>query len=219
MGSVFVDFPSLVQNLGIEPTHIIHVGAHRGEEVEFYKQANAGHITLVEPIPELAQVLRDRYEEDATITVVESACGPAPTTATLSIMQKTNLSTLQQPQRGDRLHRIIQVPVVRLDSIQGDANVAVIDAQGLELEVLGAADLTKFDLVIAECCTREDPTIAVGYDAMVDFMAAAGFREANKWSRDYQWINKWSRGSGARFFRGGGAVYDAAFIKQDEEDE
>lgn len=216
MGSVFVDFPSLVTNLGIEPTHIIHVGAHRGEEVEFYKQANAGHITLVEPIPELAQVLRDRYEEDATITVIESACGPAATTATLNIMQKTNLSTLHTPQKSDLLDRVIQVSVVRLDSIQGDANVAVVDAQGLELDVLGAADLTKFDLIIAECCTKDDPTIAVGYDAMVEFMDLHGFREANKWSRDYQWINKWSRGSRARFHRGSGAVYDAAFIKQED---
>ncbi len=215
MGTVFVDFPSLVTNLRVTPTHIIHVGAHRGEEVEYYKQANAGHITLVEPIPELAELLRDRYEDDATITVVESACGPAPTTATLNIMQKTNLSTLHEPQRGDRLDRIIQVPVVRLDSIQGDANVAVIDAQGLELEVLGAADLTKFDLIITECCTRDDPTIAVGYDATVEFMADNGFVEANKWSRDYQWINKWSRGTKSRFFKGGGAVYDAAFVKEE----
>lgn len=217
MGTVFVDFPSLVTNLKVTPTHIIHVGAHRGEEVEYYKQANAGHITLVEPIPELAELLRDRYEEDATVTIVESACGAAPTTATLNIMQKTNLSTLHEPQRGDRLDRIIQVPVVRLDSIQGDANVAVIDAQGLELEVLGAADMSKFDLVIAECCTRDDPTIAVGYDAMVEFMADAGFREANKWSRDYQWINKWSRGTKSRFFKGGGSVYDAAFVPGEPE--
>jgi len=215
MGTVFVDFPSLVTNLGITPTHIIHVGAHRGEEVPFYKEANAGHITLVEPIPELAQVLRDRYEEDTTVTVVESACGPAPTTATLSIMQKTNLSTLVTPQSSDLLHRVIQVSVVRLDSIQGDANVAVIDAQGMELQVLGAADLTQFDLIITECCTKDDPTIAVGYDETVEFMEANGFREANKWSRDYQWINKWSRGSRARFHKGGGAVYDAAFIKED----
>ena len=82
MASVFVDFPHLVEKLRIQPTHIIHVGAHRGEEVQFYKEAGAGHITLVEPIPELAELLRDRYEEDATVTVVESACGPAPTTAT-----------------------------------------------------------------------------------------------------------------------------------------
>jgi FkbM family methyltransferase len=215
MGSVFVDFPSLVTNLHVTPTHIIHVGAHRGEEVEFYKQANAGHITLVEPIPELAELLRDRYEEDATITVVENACGPAATTATLNIMQKTNLSTLHTPDKADRLDRIIQVNVVRLDSIQGDANVAVIDAQGLELDVLGAADLTKFDLIITECCTRDDPTISAGYDATVEFMDANGFREVNKWSRDYQWINKWSRGTRARFHKGGGAVYDAAFVKED----
>ncbi|QKY78574.1 methyltransferase [Streptomyces phage Dryad] len=217
MGSVFVDFPRLVNNLRVEPTHIIHVGAHMGEEVQFYKEANAGRITLVEPIPELAELLRDRYEDDDAVDVVEAACGPAPTMATLSIMQKTNLSTLVEPQRSDQLDRVIDVSVVRLDSIQGDANVAVIDAQGLEIEVLGAADMSKFDLVIAECCTREDRTIAAQYDAMVEFMATVGFREVYKWSRDYQWINKWSRGTKARFHRGGGAVYDAAFVPGEPE--
>lgn len=217
MGSVFVDFQNLLQKLRVDPTHIIHVGAHRGEEVQFYKDSGAGRITLVEPIPELAELLRDRYEEDETVTIIESACGPAPTTATLSIMQKTNLSTLVEPQSSDRLDRIIEVSVVRLDSIQGDANVAVIDAQGLEIQVLSAADMSKFDLVIAECCTKDDPTIAAGYDAMVEFMASVGFREVNKWSRDYQWINKWSRGTMARFHRGGGAVYDAAFMPGEPE--
>lgn len=217
MSSVFVDFPDLVNKLRVEPTHIIHVGAHRGEEMEFYRQAGAGHITLVEPIPELAEFLRDTYEDDDTVDVIEAACGPSPRTATLSIMEKTNLSTLVEPQPSDRLQRIIEVDVVRLDSIQTDANVAVIDAQGLEIQVLSAADMSMFDLVISECCTRDDPTIAAGYDEMVEFMDAQGFREVNKWARDYQWINKWSRGAKARFHRGGGAVYDAAFIKQEEQ--
>jgi hypothetical protein len=77
--------------------------------------------------------------------------------------------------------------------------------------------MSKFDLVIAECCTKDDPTIAVGYDAMVEFMASVGFREVNKWSRDYQWINKWSRGTKARFHRGDGSVYDAAFVPGEPE--
>lgn len=213
MGTVFKDFPALVKQLGIEPRHLVHVGAHQGEEMPFYKEAGVERITLVEPIPELAQALSDKFP---WVDVLNAACGPAPTTATLSVMHKTNLSTLHKPQKSDRVARTVEVPVVRLDSIQGDANVAVVDAQGLELDVLSAADMSRFDLVIAECCTRDDPTIAVGYDAMVEFMELHGFREANKWSRDYQWINKWSRGTKARFHRGDGAVYDAAFIKQED---
>lgn len=213
MGTVFADFPNLVNLLGIKPRHIIHVGAHKGEEMPFYREAGAERITLVEPIPELADALSESFPWADVLNV---ACGSAPATATLSVMRKTNLSTLHAPQRSDSVARTIKVPVVRLDSIQGDANVAVIDAQGLELEVLGAADMSKFDLVIAECCTRDDPTIAVGYDDMVEFMDSVGFREANKWSRDYQWINKWSRGTKARFHKGDGAVYDAAFIKQED---
>lgn len=215
MGSVFADFPRLMGALHVEPRHLIHVGAHKGEEVQFYKEAGVERITLVEPIPELAESLATAYSDDAGVQVINVACGPAPMVATLSVMQKTNLSTLLEPQRHDLLDHTIQVPVVQLRSIQRDANIAVIDAQGLELEVLSETDFEHLDLLIVECCTVDDPTIAVGYDALVEFMDGKGYIEKSKWSRDYQWINRWSRGFKSRFNRSQGSVLDVAFMRED----
>jgi FkbM family methyltransferase len=169
-------------------------------------------ITLVEPIPELAEDLRQNFP---FANVVEAACDAEPGRATLRIMSKTNLSTLGQPQKADNVVREIDVEVVRLDSIQGDANIAAIDAQGLEIQVLKGADLSMFDLLIVECSTVFDPTIAASYDELDDFMDDFGFTEANKWERDYQWINRWGRGTKARFAsRERGSVYDVAYVRR-----
>lgn len=208
MGSVFKDFPALLEELGIEPVHLIHVGAHQGEEMPFYAEAGVGRVTLVEPLPVLAAGLRDRFPE---ATVVTAACGRVEGTATLSVMTRTNLSTLVEPTGDDKVLRTIEVPVKRLMDIQGDANIAVIDAQGLEIEVLRAAHMDRFDLVIVETCTVDDRTIAAPHDATVAFMEDMGFRPVNTWSRDYQWIARWGRGqiTGRR-----GYVNDVAFIKE-----
>lgn len=215
MGSVFAGFPSLVKALGVEPRHLVHVGAHKGEEMPYYIEAGVQRITLIEPIPDLAEALTLSYAHDESVSVLNVACGAAQAVATLSIMRKTNLSTLMEPQKHDLLDRSIQVPVVQLRSVQGDANIAVVDAQGLELDVLSETDFTHLDLLIVECCTVDDPTIAVGYDALVEFMDDQGYIEKSKWSRDYQWINRWSRGSKSRFNRSAGSVLDVAFMRED----
>lgn len=213
MGTVFDAFPLLLSNLGVQPEHVLHVGAHLGEEMPFYQMAGAGKITLVEPIPELAAGLESKFP---WVTVHNVACGSTPGTATLSIMGRTNLSTLAEPQKQDNVVRTIQVPVVRVDEIQEDANILVVDAQGLEIDVLKSADLSQFDLVIAECSTVEDSTMAVLYDELDDFMDKEGFSEANKWTRDYQFINHWGRGSKSRFAsRERGSVYDVAYRRID----
>jgi len=207
MGTVFKDFPALLEDLGIEPLHIIHVGAHQGEEMPFYKEAGVSRITLVEPLPLLAAGLRDRFPE---ANVIQVACGKEEGTATLNIMSRTNLSTLVDPTEDDKVVRKIEVPVFRLADIQEDANIAVIDAQGLEIEVLRAAHMDRFDLVIVETCTVDDRTIAAPHDATVAFMEDMGFVPVNTWSRDYQWIARWGRGQATRTK---GEVRDVAFVK------
>lgn len=208
MGSVFKEFPALLEELGIEPLHIVHVGAHQGEEMPFYAEAGANHVTLVEPLPALAESLRGRFPE---ATVVEAACGRVEGIAALHVTARTNTSTLLDPTGLDKVVDVIQVPVKRLMDIQGDANIAVIDAQGLEVEVLRAAYMDRFDLVIVETCTVDDPTIAAPHDATVAFMEDMGFRVANIWSRDYDWIARWARGRNVTGYQG--KVNDVAFVK------
>src|SRR5690606_20881805 len=53
----------LLADLGVEPAGIVHVGAHRGQEVPDYRAAGFGRITLVEPEPRLAERLRHKFPD------------------------------------------------------------------------------------------------------------------------------------------------------------
>lgn len=201
------NFAQLLRDLGIVARHVVHVGAHEGEELKDYRQAGFEKITLVEPIPHLAQALR---ENNPDVEVVEAACGPDWDTAQLTLMTKTNMATLAQPTSGDVVTGSIEVDVVPLREIAPTANVAVVDAQGMELEVLQGADLSRYDLVAAETCTVADPTMASDYAAVTAHMEANGFRVYKYWVRDYQWLVKWAR---KRTVREQGEVRDVVYVR------
>jgi len=212
MANVFLQFPALVQRFGIVPRHLVHVGAHEGQEVPYYRAAGVGHITLVEPIPELAEKLRADHPD---AHVIEAACGSTVGTATLHIPRRSNMATLTTPGPRDGRTRAVTVTVLPLSQIQADAevppNIAVIDAQGRELDVLNGADLGDLDLVIVETVTVRDDTMASHYPDVVAHMADAGFVQADAWARDQDWVAQWARGKGQP--RTGGQVLDVAFVK------
>lgn len=214
MGSVFTAFPAMTRRHGLHIEHLVHVGAHHGEEMPYYRAAGVGNVTLVEPIPALAARLRTEHPE---ATVVEAACGSVPGRATLHIPRRTNMATLQSPTRADGRTRSLEVEVTTLAAIQAAAKVppdaAVIDAQGRELDVLSGADLEMLELVIVETVTVPDPTVAADYAEVSTWMNARGFAEADRWVRDQDWVTQWARGPGqpAR----GGEIRDVVYIRED----
>ncbi|MCI3240289.1 FkbM family methyltransferase [Streptomyces spinosisporus] len=209
MANVMRAFPALLKRLGWAPQHLVHVGAHLGEEMPFYREAGIPRITLVEPIPWLAEQL---HREHPDVVVHQCACGPANAWTRLHIMARTNLSTLAPPQDIDKVAQTIDVDVRRLDEVAPDADAAVIDAQGLELDVLYAAPWDSLRLVVVETCTVDDPTMASPYAETVAFMAGHGFAEVDRWVRDYDWVSKWGRGPGLA--RRGGEVRDVVFYRE-----
>lgn len=202
-------FPGLLKRLGWTPQHLVHVGAHEGQEMPFYREAGIPRVTLVEPIPWLAERL---HREHPDAVVHQCACGGEPGRAELHIMARTNLSTLQAPQDVDRVTKTIDVDVRRLDDLAPTADAAVIDAQGRELSVLVAAPWDSLRLVIVETCTVDDPTMAAPYEHVVSYMATHGFTEVDRWVRDYDWVSKWGRGPGLA--RRGGEVRDVVFYRE-----
>lgn len=209
MANVMRALPALLGGLGWRPEHLVHVGAHEGQEMPFYRQAGIPRVTLVEPIPWLAKRLHHEYED---AVVHQCACGGAPGREQLSIMARTNLSTLAQSQRLDRVTKTIDVDVRRLDELTPDADAAVIDAQGREMDVLAAAPWGSLRMVIVETCTVDDPTMAAPYDEVCAFMAGRGFTEVDRWVRDYDWVSKWGRGPGLA--PRGGEVRDVVFYRE-----
>lgn len=211
MANVFGQFPELIRAVGRVPRHLVHVGAHEGQEVPFYRAAGVPRITLVEPIPQLAARLSIAYRRRGDVQVVTAACGSEPGRAQLHVMKRTNLSTLEQPGRRDRVDHTLTVDVRRLDELAPGADAAVIDAQGRELDVLAAAPFESLHLVIVETSTVDDATLASPYGAVSEFMTARGFREMTRWVRDYDWLNRWARGPGQP--RVGGEVRDVAYVR------
>jgi FkbM family methyltransferase len=200
--------PDLLRQLGWTPTHLVHVGAHEGQELPYYREAGIGQITLVEPIPALAERL---HREHPDTVVHQCACGPANAWSRLHIMARTNLSTLAPPQTVDRVTDIIDVDVRRLDEIAPTADAAVVDAQGWELDVLSAAPWPSLRMLIVETCTVNDPTMASPYTDVANLAASHGFTEVARWVRDYDWIARWGRGPGQP--QRGGEVLDVVFYR------
>ncbi|MEI5520666.1 FkbM family methyltransferase [Streptomyces brasiliscabiei] len=200
-------FPRLCLTVG-RPEHLVHVGAHAGQEVGFYRQAGARRITLVEPNPQLAAQLRADFPD---ASVVQCACGSAPGRGLLHLMEPSNMSTLAAPQPVDRVTGCIEVEVRRLDDIAPDADTAVIDVQGRELDVLAAAPWASLRVVVVETCTVDDPTMASPHDQVDAFMAGRGFGEVERWTRPYDDVSGWARGAGVP--PRGGEVRDVVYVR------
>jgi FkbM family methyltransferase len=213
MGNVMAAFPGLIRRLGVDPSgQLVHVGAHEGQEMPYYYEAGFTNITLVEPIPDLARQLRTRFP---MTEVVEAACTDRDNElAQLHVMAKTNMSTLVAPQSRDQVVDSYLVQTRRLDAIAPNAKVAVIDAQGLELEVLEGAPWDSLELLIVESCTEDDSTMASPYDLVTEVVTTHGFVEVDRWVRDYDFVNKWARGNRQQKVTGG-EVRDVVFQRGD----
>lgn len=189
----------------VRPRHLIHVGAHDGEEIPHYRAAGIECITVVEPIPELAARLRARF---VGVEVVEAACSDANGTAVLTVPDRTNMATLVPGLDG----RTIEVATRRLDEIAPDADALVLDVQGHEFAVLAAAPWNSLRVIVVETCTLDDPTLSPPYDAMTAYMADRGFTEMTYFVRDYDWIQRWAF---RRITHTGQEVRDVVYVRQE----
>lgn len=199
--------PDLLKRLNVEPRHVVHVGAHDGEEMPFYEAARFGKITLVEPMPDKAQVLREKFPKAEVIQAAATAGGME--TVALRVMSVTNMSTIVVSGK-DAPVGTINVPAITLADIAPTANVAVVDVQGAELDVLHGANLGQYDIVMVETSTVEDATMASNFDDVTDYMAEQGFRVEEYWVRDYQWVARWGR---KRHHREIGEVRDVVYVR------
>lgn len=203
-----VGLPALLARLGVDPRHVVHVGAHDGEEMPYYRSAGFRKITLIEPTPELAKRLRMKWPE-SDVEVIEAAAGAKAGRATLNLMSVSNMNSVKEGRDAPR--GTVPVKMVKLASVATDANVAVIDVQGAELDVLKGADLSRYDVVMVETCTVPDPTMASGYDEVTAHMEANGFEVLEYWTRDYQKMVRWAY---KRRTDQAGEVRDVIYVKR-----
>lgn len=145
---------ALLAENGITRTGIVHVGAHRGQEVPDYRAAKFGLIRLVEPEPRLAARLRAKFPDCDVVEAAVASRRAKRRKFNVASMRKWS-SLVDIPTDQSRVGPIetvdrIEVEVVTLRDLQEDCNVAVVDTQGTEADVLAGGDLDRLDMVIVE---------------------------------------------------------------------
>jgi FkbM family methyltransferase len=160
---------------GVARIGVVHVGAHKGQEVPDYRRARFARIVLIEPNPAVVPFL----EAIPDVTVHACAAG-SPGAATLHVTAWDERSSLLAPV--DYLVTAqIEVPVRRLAELQVGCNVAVLDCQGSELDVLRTADLTALDALIVECCGAARYHGAAVTPEIGAYLTARGWSAAGVW--------------------------------------
>ncbi len=137
---------------------VIHIGAHKGEEVPFYEKFGFGEIFLVEANPPLAEKLSARFQQSKMVKVINQAVSDKVGTTKFFVHRTEkgsveSASLLPLKKLGEIVpvfasNECIQVSTNTLDNIfrntefQSESILLCLDIQGAELLALkGAKEL------------------------------------------------------------------------------
>src|SRR5260370_41822488 len=177
-------FFSLLQRLGFAPTHILDVGANRGNWTRTaIKHFPGAHYTLVEPQDHLKSHIRDLLDRGCNIHWINAGVGDKSGVMPMAISSRDDSSTFVLTDRHGQTtgsqQMMIEVKTLNeivSSSTAGPPDLVKIDAEGFDLNVLRASSslLGKTDIFLAEAevCGNYDNSVA----EVVRFMVAAEYR-------------------------------------------
>jgi FkbM family methyltransferase len=148
---------------------VVHVGAHRGEEVPVFRRFGFRHALLIEANPDHVVRLKENFADDDDIQIEGTAIGDRTGVVELLLHTSRSGSTepasllplkeLQEIVPTIRTASAIQVPITTLDALarQGSLateryNLLVVDVQGAErMAFRGARELAPtLDAIVTE---------------------------------------------------------------------
>jgi FkbM family methyltransferase len=170
-------FFHLLQQLGFTPTHIVDVGANRGNWTRAaFRYFRDPIYTLVEPQDHLRPYIQDLVAQGCKLKWISAGCADFCGTLPLNLTHRDDASTFVGSPTGSQ----ITVPVITLNKIVESSGTAVpemvkIDAEGFDLKVLaGASDLLgKTDIFLVEAAVWGAGPNSVA--EVVGYMSKAGY--------------------------------------------
>ena len=169
---------------GLAPTLIIDGGANVGQfaraMVETFPEA---HVHSFEPLPDVAAEFRRHLGDHPRVTLHETALGASEGTIPFFRNDYTLASSALPSASGDQPVEQLEVRLSTLDAVMRDVEfppsaLLKLDLQGYELEALrgGPATLDRMRHVLLEIALRPAYVGEPPFEALYDFMRAAGFR-------------------------------------------
>ena len=178
------DFLQLLKATGYQPSHVVDIGANRGnwtrEVRQYFPQSR---YTLFEPQANLKQEMGDLLV-DPLVTLNIKGVGKACSEMLFTIHERDDSCSFawSEDRAAQMGYEQIKIPVVTLDShIETNhlewPDFIKIDAEGYDLEVLEGANqcLKRATLVMVECAIC-NPNMKNTALAVISFMDSAGFR-------------------------------------------
>lgn len=174
---------SLLKTSGLSYQTIIDGGANKGQfaraATEFFPEAQ---IVSFEPLPDVADALRQNLSDRTNVTVHQAALGPSDGTTTIYRQSYSLASSVLRPSNDSEKTEAVEVPVVRLDSVLDVSELQhpillKLDLQGYELEALqgGPEILARADSVLLEAAFVRGYEHEPLFVEVLQFMREAGF--------------------------------------------
>jgi FkbM family methyltransferase len=177
-------FLLLLKRLNFAPRHIIDVGANRGDWTRTARRVFPDtRYTLLEPQEHLRVYMRDLIEGPNPVELITAGAAEQPGILTLTLATRDDSSTFALSQQEAAASGARQIPVevktlnqIVADSTAGMPDMVKIDAEGLDLRVLGgASDLlgrTEIFLIEAAICAPLKNSLS----EVLGFMSGAGYK-------------------------------------------
>lgn len=173
-----IDLQKTIES-NVKVSGLVHVGAHEGQELNYYNQLENVH--LIEPIPKLVQKLKRKTHH----TIHPILAWDKEDRITFYVTKFDQGSSALKPVEHEIDHEIT-VDAKPLKDIVDNVNVAVIDTQGSELRVLKGMNLLPIEMIVVEVSKRARYVDAPTKENVVEYLNSQGFLmiEAHPHSED-----------------------------------
>jgi len=201
-GGFLIDIERAVKENKLEIRGVIHLGAHKAEEYDIYKQIGATNTIWVDANPQLVKDLQKKFKNDSTARVIQATISNKKHQAVFKIHNDTHTSSILDmdfiAESHPELHvdSELKVTTISLDELIAENSVDIskynmltIDVQGVEMEALeGSIENLKYiDHVYVEVETKDLYVHAENYSKIRVFLNENGFNLITEHVRHWYW--------------------------------